>query len=79
MRLVTGFFSFVLAMSATPAAAAWMEASSDHFVIYSDSDEKQLREFATGLERFDKGMRVLRSVDRAEDRGRRSTGCAFSW
>ncbi len=37
-----------------PANAAWREASTDHFVIYSEQTENSLRDFATRLERFDK-------------------------
>ncbi|MBX3566018.1 MAG: hypothetical protein KF730_15740 [Sphingomonas sp.] len=48
----------------TPLAAQgdWREASTPHFVIYSQQSVERLREFATHLERFDKGMRVLRGL-----------------
>ncbi len=45
-----------------PANAAWREASTDHFVIYSEQSENSLRDFATRLERFDKAMRFLRRL-----------------
>lgn len=45
-----GWFSLFLA--AAPAAAEWLEASSDHFVIYSDQQEKVVKGFAERLERF---------------------------
>ena len=61
-----------MAMAAQPASAAWLEASSDHFIIYSDTEEAQLRQFATRLERFDKGLRQLFLPGAAEDEGRRS-------
>lgn len=41
---------------ASPAQAAWLEASSDHFVIYSDQNEKTLRGFAERLELFHSAM-----------------------
>ena len=37
---------------ATPASAEWHEASSDHFVVYSDQNPKEIRIFSERLERF---------------------------
>lgn len=51
-----------LASAAAPASAEWREASSDHFVIYSEQSEKQLNEFATRLERYDSAMRHIRNL-----------------
>lgn len=51
----------ILTLSA-PAAATWREASSTHFLIYSEDGAKQLREFAQKLERYDAAMRVMRDV-----------------
>ena len=45
-----------------PARAAWHEASSTHFIIYADESPDRLREFATRLEKFDKAVRVARSM-----------------
>lgn len=46
------------------ASAKWHEASSAHFVVYSDQDPEQLRAFATKLERFDQALRYsLRTPD----------------
>lgn len=42
----------LLSLFATTAQADWSEASSDHFVIYSDQSEKSLRPFAERLELF---------------------------
>jgi hypothetical protein len=49
-----------LALSATPIAAHadWYEASTDHFVVYSEQKPDTLKTFATNLERFDKAVRV---------------------
>jgi tetratricopeptide (TPR) repeat protein len=53
-----GWFSLFLA--AAPAAAAeWLEVSSDHFVIYSDQQEKTVKEFAERLERLHASMAHL--------------------
>ena len=63
--------AFALACgTALPAtAAAWFEARSDHFVIYAPGSEAVVRDYATRLERFDKGMRVMRGLaDRPSDR-----------
>ena len=58
------WISFALAgFAAAPARAAWLQARSEHFIIYSKYDsDASLREFATRLERFDKGMRILRKL-----------------
>ena len=49
-------------IGAGPAAAAWHQASSRHFVIYSDDKPERLRAYAEKLERFDKAVRLLRNV-----------------
>lgn len=48
--------------AAGPARAEWREASTDHFVIYSEQNEPALKEFATRLERYDAAMRFLRNL-----------------
>ncbi|WP_076068612.1 hypothetical protein [Sphingomonas montana] len=59
-----------LTILATPVAAAqWFEARSDHFVIYAPGSADTARDYATRLERFDKGLRVIRKrPDRPSDR-----------
>lgn len=55
MRYIAlGFFSFI--MFAATAHAEWLEASSDHFVIYGDQNEKAVKGFAERLERFHAAM-----------------------
>lgn len=53
-----------LVLLAVPCAAhaEWYEASSAHFIVYSDEKPERLKQFATELERFDKAMRVLRNL-----------------
>jgi tetratricopeptide (TPR) repeat protein len=48
------------ALLCLPAAAHadWYEASSAHFVVYSEQKPETLKTFATNLERFDKAVRV---------------------
>src|SRR5688572_5493776 len=50
------------ALIAVPADAAWHQASSAHFLIYSDESPEKLREFAVRLERFDQAVRALRNM-----------------
>ncbi len=40
-----------------PAQAAWHEASSDHFIVYSNQSEKDVRKFTDRLERYHGAMR----------------------
>src|SRR3546814_15442307 len=37
---------------ASPAHAEWYKASSDHFVVYADDSEKDVRRFAEMLESY---------------------------
>ncbi len=48
-----------IAAIATPAAAEWYEASSEHFVIYADDREADIRTFAQNLERYHSAMAFL--------------------
>src|SRR5688572_18234521 len=52
----TALAAFTLLLLASTAHAEWLEASSDHFVIYGDEDEKKVYEFAERLERFHAAM-----------------------
>lgn len=52
--LVIGWLAF--SMYASSAHADWLEVSSEHFVIYADQGEKELRHFAERLERFHAAM-----------------------
>jgi tetratricopeptide (TPR) repeat protein len=47
-----------LSLFAAPALAEWREASSRHFLVYSEGSAQSLQDFATKLEKFDKAMRV---------------------
>ena len=63
--MLLGAAALVLACNGT-AQAEWLKASSRHFIIYSDTSPDKLRLFATKLERFDKAMRVARSMSDPE-------------
>lgn len=47
---------------ASPALAKWREASSRHFVIYSEDSADDLRRFADRLERYDAAIRYLQKL-----------------
>lgn len=61
MRLRLALAALALLTPAT-AHAEWHEASTDHFVVYSDDSPERLERFATELERFDKAIRALRGL-----------------
>jgi tetratricopeptide (TPR) repeat protein len=63
VRRLSRFAATVAALTLPAAAhASWREASTDHFVIYSEQNAKALTDFATKLEKFDAGMRYLRKL-----------------
>jgi tetratricopeptide (TPR) repeat protein len=49
---------------ATPAMsrAEWREATTNHFIVYSEGGEQELREFAAKLEKFDYVLRAYHNV-----------------
>lgn len=55
-----------LGIIASPATAAWYEASSDHFVIYADDSERDIKRYAENLERYHSAMEFVtgRNVDK---------------
>lgn len=60
MRILFFFAILVLAVGLPGSAQArWLEASSDHFVVYADDSEKDLRAFTQQLERYDAAMGFL--------------------
>jgi tetratricopeptide (TPR) repeat protein len=56
-RFATG--SLLLLLFSATANAAWLEAGSDHFVIYGDQNEKAIQGFAERLELFHAAMAHL--------------------
>ena len=56
------FLALVVALVAAPAPAEWQRASSPHFIIYADESPEKLRAFAEKLERFDKAVRIARTM-----------------
>lgn len=46
-----------------PAMANWLEASSAHFVVYTDDNEKNVRAFSDQLERYHAAIALLTSSE----------------
>lgn len=62
--MIRWLVGMILALVATPARAdgQWLRMETEHFVLYSDGTEKELRADATKLERFDQMMRVVTGI-----------------
>lgn len=52
-------FLLLLLFAAGPAQAAWLEASSEHFVVYADDSKKDIRRFSDQLEHYHAAMAML--------------------
>jgi hypothetical protein len=71
---VRRFIAFAALAVAAPAQAEWYQASSQHFLIYSEQKPDKLRQFAEELERFDKAVRYVRGMsDQPVSKGNRLT------
>ena len=67
MNRLRRLFAAALLVSAPGAAhGAWHEASTRHFIIYSNDDPHRLRNFASRLEQFDHAVRAVRKMDNPE-------------
>jgi hypothetical protein len=63
MRWLTLFLIALAASSPARAAeAAWREATSRHFIVYSEGDEESLRKAVTDLEKYDFLLRFVTST-----------------
>src|SRR6476661_7687075 len=58
MRVGVCCLAAAFAVVGTPADAAWRKFETAHFIIYSESNDKRVTEFATGLENIDGVMRM---------------------
>ncbi|WP_206073180.1 hypothetical protein [Erythrobacter colymbi] len=61
--LIRSLAAALALLAAAPAWAEWYEASSDHFVIYADDKEADIRKFAENLERYHGAMAFLTGRD----------------
>lgn len=59
MRIFLVALASALLLAAQPAQADWVEASSDHFLVYGDLKPAEARDFAEQLERVDKLLRLV--------------------
>lgn len=53
-----GLVLLTLAAAAAPARAEWLRAETDHFVIYGDTSERSITNYARKLETFDALLRA---------------------
>lgn len=61
MRLKLLAVALAAALSPSIAHAAWLEASSEHFVIYANDTQRDITRFAEQLERYHAGMALVLS------------------
>src|SRR5689334_9434416 len=59
MRMIVALAALSVAV---PAQAEWYQASTEHFLIYSEQRPEKLRQFAEELERFDQAVRLVRGM-----------------
>lgn len=58
------------AAQATGASARWLRAETEHFVVYSDGAEAELRDYAEKLEDFDWTLRLFHDADSKAQAGK---------
>ncbi len=59
MRTVLTTAAVLFLLVSRDASADWHEASSDHFVIYADESEKEIRKYSDRLERYYSAMSAI--------------------
>ena len=69
-RFVAAALCFVTIALPASARAEWWEAESDHFIVKARASEKDAREYALELERFDRALRILQGMPVEEAVGR---------
>ncbi len=60
--------ALAMTVAASPTDAAWMRATSQHFIVYADGRESDIRETAMRLEQFDGVLRHLQHVPATTDK-----------
>ena len=72
IRVAAAIAAWIL--SASASAQQYHQASTRHFVIYSDQKPETIRKFAENLEKFDKAARFARNMpDMPQSKGNRLT------
>lgn len=62
-RAIAALVIAVVMLSPAAAQARWLRAESAKFIIYSDGDERSLRDYVGKLEEFDTILRAFNGVD----------------
>ncbi len=81
MRKLLATAAILFMVVSGEALADWHEASSDHFVIYADESEKEIRKYSDRLERYYSAMTTVAPSKRASPVrpiASRCTSCAAS-
>ncbi len=53
----------LLVFAAAPARAEWRKAETEHFIVYGDTSERDIRAFARRIERFDSLLRAYYPIE----------------
>lgn len=61
LALALGVFALVAA--ASPVRAEWLRAETEHFIVYGDTSEGNLRRYAQKVERFDALLRAYYPIE----------------
>lgn len=68
MRLLVKLVAAITLLITTPAVAAdWYRAESEHFILYSESSERDAREFVQDLERLNEVLSIFTGVSQDAD------------
>ena len=60
--MIRKFLFAIALLLPTTARAAWHEATSNHFIVYSQGSQQDARDFAAKLERFNFVLRTVRPI-----------------
>lgn len=66
MQFLRGTALTAALLASVPASAAWLKATTRHFVIYADEKPEAITARATDLELVDSALRLLHHTDEAE-------------
>ncbi|MEO5809711.1 MAG: hypothetical protein ABIR51_06615 [Sphingomicrobium sp.] len=66
-RKMAALAAGVVMAAAVPASARWVEAKTDHFVIYGDMPEARAAAYAQDVERFDQMLRMFANTPDNKD------------
>ena len=55
--------ALLIVAAAAPARAEWRKAETEHFIVYGDTSERDIRAFAQRIERFDAFLRAYYPIE----------------